>query len=127
MDGDDPAPTIKIVGPCKSGKSTLAAGLQSMGIAARTCAQEHSDVPTMWLRIAPADILVALDVSLETIRRRVERSDWSEDILRKQYTRLAHARAHADLVIVTDELTPGEVLDRVMAFLRRVHPELLSE
>lgn len=71
----------------------------------------------MWQRIAPADVLIALDVSLETIRLRVARSDWTADVLRTQQKRLAHARAHADLVIVTDDLTADQVLARAVAFL----------
>lgn len=76
----------------------------------------------MWQRIAPADILIALDVALETIRQRVERSDWSEALLHTQQKRLAHARAHADLIIVTDDLTPDQVLERAIAFLEQTCP-----
>ena len=113
-----PRATVKVVGPCKSGKSTLVAGLQAAGYAARCCGQEHSDVPTMWQRIAPADYLIFLDVSVETMRERVNRSDWSEQIMSTQQHRLRHARQHADLVIATDTLEPGEVLAKVTAFLQ---------
>jgi len=109
--------TIKIVGPCKSGKTTLAAGLVELGFVARSCSQEHSDVATMWQRIEPARWLVFLDVSLAAIRARSPRSDWSEAVLEQQLHRLAHARRHADLVILTDEMQPDQVLARVVEFL----------
>ncbi len=108
---------IKVVGPCKSGKSTLVAGLQSTGYTARSCGQEHSDVPTMWQRIAPPDCLIFLDVTPETQRARVARSDWSEELMRTQQRRLAHARQHADLVVATDHASSDEVLRRVIGFL----------
>lgn len=114
----EPAGTIKVVGTSKSGKSTLAAGLRELGYQARSCCQEHSDVPAMWQRIAPARWLILLDVTLEEMRARVPRSDWSESLLRRERQRLAHARQHADLVIMTDGLTPAEVLEQVVSFLR---------
>ena len=116
-----PAPTavIKVVGPCKSGKSTLVAGLRAAGYAARSCGQEHSETPTMWLRIVPPDRLIFLDVSPATQRARVQRSDWSDDLMAVQQRRLAHAREHADLVIATDEASPDAVLQQVVSFLRR--------
>jgi len=122
-DSDDPAPppprpTIKVVGPCKSGKSTLVAGLQALGYAARSCSQEHSDVPTMWQRISPADLLIFLDLSLPTQRRRAGTAEWDGQWLAVQQSRLAHARAHADLVLHTDQLSPAEVLARTAAFLQ---------
>jgi hypothetical protein len=130
VDDDDPAAqaprqaTVKVVGPCKSGKSTLVAGLRRLGYAARGCAQEHSDVPTMWQRIAPADWLIYLDVSLETIQAREQRSDWSAEILAQQQRRLTHARQHSHLIVSTDDMRPSVVLDQVVSFLqqRGVYP-----
>lgn len=129
MDDDEPhqqlplsPATVKVVGPCKSGKSTLVAGLRELGYDARSCAQEHSEVPTMWQRIAPARWLIFLDVSLETIRQRSPRSDWSPDLLTQQQQRLAHARQHSHLVLSTDELTPDEVLAQVAQFLGQSDP-----
>jgi chloramphenicol 3-O-phosphotransferase len=110
---------IKVVGPCKSGKSTLVAGLQAAGYAARSCGQEHSETPAMWQRIHPPDCLVFLEVSLETMRARVNRSDWSDDLLATQQRRLAHARQHADLIVATDLASAQEVLGQVMAFLEQ--------
>jgi hypothetical protein len=110
---------IKVVGPCKSGKSTLVAGLKAAGYAARSCGQEHSETPAMWQRIHPPDCLVFLEVSLETMRSRVNRSDWSDDLLATQQRRLAHARQHADLIVSTDLASAQEVLGQVTAFLEQ--------
>lgn len=110
---------IKVVGPCKSGKSTLVAGLRAAGYQARACGQEHSEAPTMWQRIAPPDYLIFLDVTLPQQQARVQRSDWSEALLHTQQRRLAHARQHADLILSTDEAPPAEVLGRVIAFLEQ--------
>lgn len=108
---------IKVVGPCKSGKSTLVAGLRAAGYAARSCGQEHSEAPAMWQRIAPPDWLVFLDVTSATQRARVQRSDWTDALMAIQQRRLAHARQHADLVLSTDQARPEDVLQRVLAFL----------
>jgi len=112
------SPLIKVVGPCKSGKSTLVAGLRAAGFNARSCGQEHSGVPAMWQRLHPPDYLVFLDVSLATMRRRVDRSDWNDTMLAVQQQRLAHARRHADLIIATDEATSTAVLQQVIAFIQ---------
>lgn len=121
MDDDErtepPLHSIKVVGPCKAGKSTLVRGLRRLGYSARVCAQEHSDVPTMWQRIAPARWLIYLDVSLDSVRRRSPRSDWTPEVLELQRRRLAHARSHSHLVVGTDDLNEAEVLERVRRFL----------
>lgn len=110
---------IKVVGPCKSGKSTLVAGLKAAGYAARSCGQEHSETSAMWQRIHPPVCLIFLEVSLETMRARVNRSDWSDDLLATQQRRLAHARQHADLIVSTDLASAQDVLGQVMAFLEQ--------
>lgn len=111
---------IVVVGPCASGKSTLVRRLREMGYEAKECAQEHSGVPDLWKRFSKADLLVYLDVSLETIAARQGRGDWKERDLDEQRRRLAHARAHADLYLYTDDLTPEEICERVRAFLGEV-------
>lgn len=111
------AAIVKVVGPCKSGKSTLVTGLRAQGYAARSCGQEHSEAPTMWQRIVPPDYLIFLDVTPQTQRVRVNRSDWSDDLMRTQQSRLVHARQHADLVLATDQASPDEVLRQVVGFL----------
>ena len=111
------AGSVKVVGPCKSGKTTLVTGLQTLGIPARAAAQEHSGVPDTWRRFAPARYLVYLDVSVEAMKERSGRNDWTEEILAEQRRRLLHARQHADLTIDTAGLSASDVLDRVVAFL----------
>ncbi len=111
-------PLIKIVGPCASGKTTLTNRLRALGYNARQIAQEHSGVPDMWRRLHPPDVLIYLDAQDETILRR-RPSKTLAVILPQERKRLAHARAHADLVVETDDLTPNEVLQRVLAFLKQ--------
>jgi ATPase subunit of ABC transporter with duplicated ATPase domains len=108
---------VGVVGPCGSGKSTLVAGLQSMGVACRHIAQEHSYVLYMWQRIANPDVLVFLDASFATCTRR-RRLNWTEADYAEQQRRLHHAREHADLVIETDGLSAEQVLDQASTFLR---------
>ena len=110
---------IGVVGPCKSGKSTLVAGLKNHGYHARQITQEHSFAPSMWKKITNPDRLVFLDVSYPIT---LERSDmqWTQKDYNKQLVRLAHARKFADLYINTDELTAAQVLDNVLEFLERV-------
>ena len=107
---------IAIVGPCASGKSLLAQALRERGYNAREVVQEHSYVPTMWQRITQPDLLVYLDVSWEVARRR-RSTDAGADWWAELAHRLRHARQHADFYVNSDELTPQEVLDRVLAFL----------
>ncbi len=110
---------IGVVGPCGAGKSTLVRALRERGIAAREIAQEHSGVPAMWQRLTRPERLVYLDVSRETAERRLARElppAWWEEMT----ARLAHARAHADLVVETDNRTPQEVLEQVLMFLESI-------
>lgn len=109
---------IKVVGPCASGKSVLAARLRVLGHDARTAAQDHSYVPDMWQRLNPPDILVYLDVTLEAAWQRGRSgSGWDQKYLDEQHHRLRHARAHCNLYVPTGDLTEEEVLARVLAFL----------
>ena len=109
---------VGLVGPCAAGKTTVARALSARGWRAKAIAQEHSFVPDMWQRLTRPRVLVYLDVSWETARRRkalrLSPADFAE-----QQRRLAHARAHADLIVRTDPLTPAETVARVDAFLRR--------
>ena len=110
---------IKVVGPCASGKSVLAEGLRRLGYDASSAAQDHSYVPDMWQRLNPPDILVYLDVTLETAwqRGRVG-TGWNQDYLDEQHHRLRHALAHCDLYLPTDGLTEEEVEARVLDYLK---------
>jgi hypothetical protein len=109
---------IVIVGPCASGTTTLAEGLRGAGYDAHPCAQEHSYVPDMW-RMSRPDVLIYLDATMETIRRRRDVS-WGEEQLAAEQGRLAHALEHCDLYLATDDLTREEVFWRVEAFLKNV-------
>ncbi len=108
---------VKIVGVCASGKSTLAENLRAAGYDARAIAQEHSYSPDMWRRRGKPDFLIFLDARLETVRRRLHKESFLPWMLQRQRERLAHARAHADLYLPTDDLTIGEVLERAVAAL----------
>jgi deoxyadenosine/deoxycytidine kinase len=112
---------IKVVGPCASGKSVLAARLRDLGYDARSAAQDHSYVRDMWQRINPPDVLIYLDVTLDTVRQRGRTGmGWSEDYLEQQRHRLRHARAHCDLYLPTDDMTEEMVLAQVLGFLRQL-------
>ncbi len=107
---------IGVVGPCGAGKSSLVAGLRSLGFVVRHIAQEHSYVPDMWKRLTNPDLLIYLDVSYEnSIQRR--KLDWTYDEYAEQLHRLRHARQFADLYLDTNPLTPREVLLKVLSFI----------
>ncbi len=110
-------PILGVVGPCGSGKSTLIKQLERYNLPIRHIAQEHSFVQTMWQKIAHAEILIFLDATfpVSTHRRQL---NWNEADYLEQHRRLAHARQHADLYILTDDLSPTEIADRVLFFLR---------
>jgi len=112
------APRVVVVGPDAAGKTELVKRLRALGYNARSCAQDHSYVPDMWQRIARPDFLIYLDAQLETIGRR-RAIDWGQGRLDKLNARLAHARAHCDLYLPTDDLAPPEVVDRVQTALSR--------
>jgi deoxyadenosine/deoxycytidine kinase len=109
-------PSIGVVGPCKSGKSTLVRGLHEHGFEALQIAQEHSFSPSMWQKIANPDILIYLHSEYEsTVERGLK---WTPEDYENQQPRLAHAREHADFEIASDVLPPEEVLQRVLDFLK---------
>lgn len=112
----DEAPRVVVVGPDAAGKTELAKRLRAQGYNARSCAQDHSYVPDMWQRISKPDFLVYLDAQMETIARR-RTIDWGQERLDKLNARLAHARAHCNLYLPTDDLEPSEVANRVQAAL----------
>ncbi len=107
---------IVLVGICGSGKTTLALRLRRLGYEVRECGQEHSEVPHMWQVMSRPDVLIYLDASDEVIHQRGRRH-YVEDMIARQRRRLAHARSHCDLYVMTDGLTPAEVLARVTRFL----------
>jgi cytidylate kinase len=108
---------IGIVGPCGAGKSTLAGNLARLGITGRHIAQEHSYVPDMWFRITHPDKLIFLDASYAiTVERR--KLTWTIEEYNEQVYRLRHARLHADLYLLTDQMTIQEVLQATLNFLQ---------
>ena len=109
---------VKIVGVSAAGKSTLVAGLRELGYNARPVAQEHSQVPDMWRRIRPPDLLIFLDADLTAQGERRPDVSWNEPWRRTELERLAHARLHADLVIDTSLLSAENVLEQAVDFLR---------
>jgi len=109
--------TIGVVGPCAAGKSTLIQRLRALGYQAKHIAQEHSYVPHMWQRLSKPDILVYLDVSYPlTIQRK--NLDWTVNEYLEEIHRLRHARENAHLYINTDALSPEDVLEQVLLFLK---------
>jgi deoxyadenosine/deoxycytidine kinase len=108
---------IGVVGPCGSGKSTLIAGLNQHGHTCRHIAQEHSYVQAMWQIITKPDLLIYLHASFQhsTARRKL---NWLESDHTEQLRRLSHAREHAHIIINTDDLTPDQILQKTLDFLK---------
>jgi len=119
------APIIHIVGVCGSGKSSLARRLNQRGYQARQISQEHSGVPDLWRWRCTPDALVYLDASNESIRQRYPKLNLTDEYLQEERRRLAHARKHADCVILTDDLDLDQVAERALACLksRGVEPD----
>jgi nicotinamide riboside kinase len=114
-EGQVAEPRVAVVGPCAAGKSTLVAALRERGYDAQAVGQEHSGVPYLW-RLGQPDLLIFLDVDIETTGRRRE-SVWPADLYETQQARLANAREHAALYLDTSALTAREVAERALAFL----------
>jgi deoxyadenosine/deoxycytidine kinase len=108
---------IGVVGPCGSGKSTLITGLNQHGYTCRHIAQEHSYVPAMWQIITKPNLLIYLHASFQvsTTRRKL---NWLESDYTEQLRRLSHAHAHANIIINTDDLTPSQILQQTLDFLK---------
>jgi shikimate kinase len=117
MDESDRPLRVAIVGPCTSGKSTLAEALRSAGYEARQPAQEHSYVPAMWQKLTRPDILIFLDVDYETVVARRPKNPGSPQRLAEQHQRLAHARQHCDFYLDTSQLSITQVQDKTLSFL----------
>lgn len=113
-------PLIAVVGVCAAGKSTLARNLRALGWNARQVAQEHSYAPDMWLRITRPAILIYLDAQLATTRQRRQDPEFPAWLLEAERDRLRYARQHCDIYVPTDDLTPEEVLTRVLSALTRL-------
>lgn len=107
---------VVVVGVCAAGKTTLVALLRAAGYAAQSCAQEHSYVGDMWRRLSRPQALVFVDASLAVIRQR-RRASYEPGYIAEQRRRLAHAQAHCHVYLLTDDLTPEQVRDRVVVAL----------
>jgi deoxyadenosine/deoxycytidine kinase len=114
-------PLIGVVGPCGSGKTTLISGLEKHGYTCRHIAQEHSYVQAMWQIISRPDVLIYLHSSFQTSTAR-RKLDWQEKDYDEQLRRLAHARAHAQITITTDDLPPDKILQKVLELLSQLDP-----
>ncbi|MEJ7837450.1 MAG: hypothetical protein WKF81_01470 [Thermomicrobiales bacterium] len=112
--------SIVIVGPCASGKSTLAVNLREIGINARVSGQEHSEISSLWRRQDP-DMVIGLHIDLETLRQR-RGSSWSEWLFESQLRRLHDAYAAAGLHIDTVMLSESEALQAVLRHLESKGP-----
>ena len=121
MEPPSKKPLIGVVGPCGSGKSTLIRGLEQSGYSCRHIAQEHSYVQAMWQKIAKPDILIFLNASFATSTRR-RNLNWQKGDHDEQLRRLQHAREHANLLIETDALSPGEVFQQALEYLKKFDP-----
>lgn len=113
---------IVLVGVCGSGKTVLARALRKLGYEVHECGQEHSEVPYMWQVISRPDVLIYLDASEEVVYRRGQRH-YALGCVEEQKRRLAHARAHCDLYIMTDDLTEAQVLQIATDFLEHCVPK----
>lgn len=76
-------------------------------------------MPAMWQIVSKPDVLIYLQSSFETSTAR-RKLDWLEKDYNEQLRRLAHARDHAHLVIQTDDLTPEDVLQKVLDSLHKL-------
>ena len=110
-------PLIGVVGHCGSGKSTLIAGLEKHGFTCRHIAQEHSYVQAMWQIISKPDILVYLHASFPVSTAR-SKLNWQIKDHEEQSRRLSHAKDHAHIIIDTDDLTPEQVLQKTLDYLK---------
>jgi hypothetical protein len=72
----------------------------------------------MWRVMSRPDILIYLDASEEVVRQRGTRH-YTSGHVQEQQARLAHARAHCDLYVMTDDLTELQVLNQTVEFLAR--------
>jgi hypothetical protein len=71
----------------------------------------------MWQIITKPNLLIYLHASFQnsTLRRKL---NWNESDHAEQLRRLSHARTHAHIIIDTDNLTPKQVLQQALDFLK---------
>lgn len=111
---------IAVVGNCASGKTTLVNGLKEKGfVNAYNVPQEHSVVQKFWSRYNP-DLLIFLQCSLDTAKKRRPRIGWGQERLEHQKMKLQDAYAHKDIFIDTDNLSVDEVLKKAIMEIERI-------
>lgn len=98
---------VVVLGVCAAGKSTLARALKAAGYNARTVAQEHSVIPSLWKQ-SGAPITVYLHASFKAVKQRRE-SFMTIYNYEAQINRLREAREHATIKVDTSDITPEEV------------------
>ncbi len=108
---------VAVIGPCASGKTSVAAGLRQQGLNSWSVGQEHSDVTDLWNSKHP-DFLVYLHICLTTLRLRRNNASWPEWIYLLQLERLSHGRSNANVIINTNVLDLEQVV-------RVAHMEIL--
>lgn len=118
-------PRVVVVGTCASGKSTLVTALRDVGIDAYVCAQEHSEIPTLWNHLQP-DFVVVLEVGLDTVRQR-RGVLWPSAIYREQRRRLSAAREAADLALDTANTPVAQAVEQVRCALASRSPRQFGE
>ncbi len=111
-------PDILILGVCAAGKTTLSAGLRDLGYSAQSLAQEHSSSPYLYKR-RRHDILILLECSYPTVKKRKTIS-WGEEKLLRQKVLLTDARQNAHLIVQTDSFGPLELVSYVDGCLRKM-------
>ncbi len=111
------SPRIVIVGPCASGKTTLAQALVARGFNASVCGQEHSEIRTLWNHTHP-DVVIGLTVTLASLRLR-RGAEWPESLYRRQLERLGDAFAVADLLIDTTSVDVDAAVNEVVDHLSK--------
>lgn len=111
---------ITVVGVCGAGKSSLVAELCARGYDAHECLQEHSFLADMWRRVSRPQVLVMLHAARQTLLSR-SYSYVSPALYQDQINKLAHACAHAQIYVNTDNLEIQSVGSLVLSYLALHH------
>ena len=74
----------------------------------------------MWQKIAHPDVLIFLDASFPVSTERCK-LNWQKQDHDEQLRRLRHARQNASLLIDTDNLTPEQVMEKTMEYLKKLN------